>query len=652
MSHPLRRNTVISAIVAIVALFGGVAVVTAISQQSSTNAASHQLVTNRGLPDTPAQRTAGYLDKGEDAHYCDGCTPPLANDGGPVVNTTGATGLTITPIFWQPAGSSAANSFPANYQSIIDGFIGNVATASGSTSNVFSIPTEYYSQSNGVKTPITYKITMGTPIVATDPFPGTGCTPNAANGLTSCVTDAQLQAEVASVLAANHLPADLAHFYPVFFPPNTETFGVGTPAQNSDSDYCGYHSAFVNGTGEAVYGNEPYEAGGCDGAEAPNGQLFADGAIGTLSHELSETMTDPNGGGIAGGPAWGDSTGHEIGDECAGFYGPKLGSTDNSSTAAANSTAYNQVINGGKYYLQTEFSNTSYARLGVGNGCQPSETAATGTTMRSLAADTTAIGSFTNDAFPNALPADGTSTAQIDISIGDKAGNAIANDQVNYSVYAITGNGYCGTVSSPSDTTNSGGHADVTYTASTSDVICAIVGTDVDGGQSATGMVYQGSYQSQTITAGQSFPKQLTEGARPKRFQTWFVNPTSAPEYDARIQFGIFPGDGATDNIPADKVRLSYSLSGRRGTFHRVDLTGGDITDGEIQGVVLPLGGVIIPANSTLRVYYRISLKTGISTKGGGAGLAFEAYLDQVDPADGALSTFGDTLAYQVTVHA
>jgi hypothetical protein len=71
-------------------------------------------------------------------------------------------------------------------------------------------------------------------------------------------------------------------------------------------------------------------------------------------------------------------------------------------------------------------------------------------------------------------------------------------------------------------------------------------------------------------------------------------------------------------------------MNGPNGTYHHVALTGGDITDGEIQGVVLPLGGVTIPANSTLR----------------------EAYLDQVDPADGALSTFGDTLAYPVKVLA
>jgi hypothetical protein len=150
-------------------------------------------------------------------------------------------------------------------------------------------------------------------------------------------------------------------------------------------------------------------------------------------------MTDPNGGGIAGGPAWGDSTGHEIGDECAGFYGPKLGSTDNSSTDAANSTAYNQVINGAKYYIQNEFSNAAYKKLGIGNGCQPSEATATGTTPQALTADTTKIGSFTND--------------------------AIANDRVNYSVYAITGTGYCGTLDNSYGTTDSGGHADVTYTA-------------------------------------------------------------------------------------------------------------------------------------------------------------------------------------------
>jgi hypothetical protein len=646
MSRLRRVNFVLLGPVALAVLVA--ALVVGVSHETTTQAGEAYRL---GLVATPSQKIAGYHDKGEDSHYCDGCTPPLTNSGsGSVVSTSGPAGFTITPIFWEPAGASAANQIPASYQSIISGYISNVAAASGTTSNVYSIATEYYSNIAGVKTPVTYNITAGTPIIDTNKLPPSGCVANAANGYTSCVSDAQLRTELTKVLTANGLPSDLAHFYPVFFPPNTETEGAGGPSGgNSDSSYCGYHGAYVSGSGETVYGNEPYETSGCDGGEAPNGNVIADGAVGVLSHEVSETMTDPNGSGILSGPAWGDSTGHEIGDECSGYYGPPIGSTDPSNP---NTTAYNQVINGGKYYTQTEFSNAAFAKLGIGNGCQQNEAAATASINRAKARPDDigdVVATVTNDAFPNTLAANGTSTSTLDMSVADADGNAVSGDPVNYSVYAITGNGYCGTLSAPSATTDDTGHASVIYTASRSQVVCAVVANELDGGQGATGMIYQGLYQYQAIRASDNFPTTLTLG-KAAYFQTSFHNPSMTPQNDARIQFGVFPGDGATDNVDSSQMTLSYSTTGLFGTYTPVDLSGSTIDDGEIQGVVLPAGGVTIPARSTLRVWYKVTLDPSISTAGGGAGLAFESYLDQIDPASGALSTFGDTLAHQTTV--
>jgi hypothetical protein len=594
------------------------------------------------LAETPSQKVVGYHDKGEDIHYCDGCTPPLTNTGGSVVNTTGPAGFTVTPIFWEPGDASTANQIPASYQQIITGYVRNVAAASGRTSNVYSIATEYSQTIHGVRTPISYKITAGAPIVDHSPLPRSGCRANGADGYTSCITDAQLRTELTKVLGAHGVPSDLAHFYPMFFPPHTETQGAGAHPENSDSDYCGYHGAFVNRPGETLYGNEPYEFSSCNGGQSPNGNLLADGAVGVLSHELSETMTDPNGSGILGGAAWGDSTGHEIGDECSGFYGRALGSTD---PAHPGTTAYNQVINGGKYYTQTEFSNTAYAKLGVGNGCQQNDAAATKTPT----AASTNIGAVINDSYPDTVAANGKAKSKLDISVVDRAGRSVAGDQIEYSVYAITGNGYCGHVSAKTAKTNDGGHAFVTYTASRSNVICAVVANELDGGQGATGMIYQGSYQSQAIKATHAFPRTLKLGIT-SHFQTDFENPSSVPAADARIQFVVFPGDDATDNINASQMNLAYSTTGAHGTYIPVHLNGSTVVDGAIQGVVLPLKGVTIRAHQTLRVYYRITLKPTISTKRNGAGVAFESYLDQVNPASGALSTFADTLARQATV--
>ncbi len=140
----------------------------------------------------------------------------------------------------------------------------------------------------------------------------------------------------------------------------------------SASVFCGYHRAFGSGTDQTVYGDLPFPPSGdaCDAGQAPNGNLAADGMVSTLSHELNEAITDP-----LSQIAWNDSVGHEIGDMCAQTYGPPLGSTD---PANPGSSEYNQVINGGKYYTQTEFSNHAFAAYGIGKGCAQSEALAQG----------------------------------------------------------------------------------------------------------------------------------------------------------------------------------------------------------------------------------------------------------------------------------
>ena len=90
---------------------------------------------------------------------CSGCEPPLIYEGGPVMSTNTVAGLTITPIFWAPSGGKYV--FPAKYGDILDGYIKNVAAASGSTDNIFSIDTEYYQVAGGVKTSITYHLHAG-----------------------------------------------------------------------------------------------------------------------------------------------------------------------------------------------------------------------------------------------------------------------------------------------------------------------------------------------------------------------------------------------------------------------------------------------------------------------------------------------------------
>ena len=111
--------------------------------------------------------------------------------------------------------------------------------------------------------------------------------------------------------------------------------------------YCAYHSHFTNSSNQTVlYTNQPYGLlpnSPCQvpGAPSPNGNPAADTAATSASHELTESITDPLGTG------WYDSSGAEIGDECAYYYG----------FVNWNSSTANELWDGHPFFLQTEYSN-------------------------------------------------------------------------------------------------------------------------------------------------------------------------------------------------------------------------------------------------------------------------------------------------------
>ena len=132
--------------------------------------------------------------------------------------------------------------------------------------------------------------------------------------------------------------------------------GIGSCFDSSGTEcafstYCAYHSVGRRQQGvPLVYANQPYTMtvpSACDSGEHPNGD-DADPTINVTSHEHNEAITDPRLN------AWYDSLGYENGDECAWDFGTTLG--------GASGAKYNQLINGQKYYLQQEWSNSD-------NGC-------------------------------------------------------------------------------------------------------------------------------------------------------------------------------------------------------------------------------------------------------------------------------------------
>lgn len=272
---------------------------------------------------------------GEFAKTSFGTAAPLTYHGGPVMLTN-----TTYAIFWLPPGATVS----ANYQSLIDRYFGDVAAASGATTNVYATDVQYYQ--GAAQTHIAYSSTFGGDYVDTTPIP-TDCSYRLK--VTGCVTDGDIQAAVLrAIKAKGWTPGPTSAFF-VFTPKNVGSCYLTYCAYTY---YCAYHSNFYDAHGDDVlYANMPYPdssgvgaPGACDSGQQPNGD-WADEAINLVSHEHNESITDPN------GDAWYDRSGNEDGDKCAWNFGTPLGSTSTGE--------YNQVINGHDYYLQQEWSNAS-----------------------------------------------------------------------------------------------------------------------------------------------------------------------------------------------------------------------------------------------------------------------------------------------------
>jgi hypothetical protein len=289
---------------------------------------------------------------------------------------TASTGpLIVVPIFWDPTGSMSAS-----YKNINTTYIADVAAASGHKQNVFSVLNEY----SGTNGQIHYNVKLGTVITDTDAITS-GCIVDPSDttgiyadgtGYSACVDDLQLQAEVDKVVAANNLPDDLSHIYVLYTPKAVEScFNPGSTTSTAGNQfctinhqptaaYCAYHNMDPS---SAVYANMSYPiynspVGFTCGSDArfpveqsPNGNPDADTEISPTSHEINESITDPD-----TETGWFDSNGFENGDECAYIFG---------RTRGAPGGFYNQVINNHNYLTQEEFSNNLFNSSGGTAGC-------------------------------------------------------------------------------------------------------------------------------------------------------------------------------------------------------------------------------------------------------------------------------------------
>ncbi len=286
-----------------------------------------------------------------------GALTPVVYHAGPVM--TG--GVTVHTIFWAPPGFRFAGSPApgvAGYEALIKQYFGDVAHDSGASSNVFSVLPQFAqgTQPGGV-TPGAYSIGYDPSANAIDdtaPYPAAGDQCASPNNVTTCITDAQVQAEVDRVVQSTPgTPRGLHNLWFVFLPPNVdECITAGACGTNA---FGGYHSlSNLGGHGVTIYALaiDPLIEMAVPPGSDPQGNPDAEAAADVAGHETEEAMTDPTGVG------WLDPNGFESADKCE--FGPQHGTP--LGFAGIDHAPYNQEINGNRYFTQEMWSNND-------NGC-------------------------------------------------------------------------------------------------------------------------------------------------------------------------------------------------------------------------------------------------------------------------------------------
>jgi PKD repeat protein len=255
--------------------------------------------------------------------------------------------------FWTPSG----HAVPAEYKSGIETWLDEVAAADYSAGNPFSVNQQYYEGSGESKSFVPYAVEHAGTIVDTNAYPASRCTDS--NGrreaMPVCLTDAQLHSQLESYVSAHGLPTGMNVEYFIMTPAGVGSCFDESSAECSYTSYCGYHTAAGSPT-PLIYADIPwsYQEPNCDTEDYPNPPGYIDAVLSVFSHELSETMTDPE---IS---AWyqegGTDAGDEIGDKCAYVYGS--GGYNSFEGLPNNGSGYwNVKLEANEYLLQLEFDN-------------------------------------------------------------------------------------------------------------------------------------------------------------------------------------------------------------------------------------------------------------------------------------------------------
>jgi hypothetical protein len=163
------------------------------------------------------------------------------------------------------------------------------------------------------------------------------------------LSDGNIQQIVQFAITSGKLPSDTNGVYFVFTSSDVnETSGFC-------SFYCGWHTnGSINGNDikYSFIGNPDRCSSACEAqTNSPNGDSGADGIANIMSHELEESITDPD-----LNAWWQTSTGEENGDLCAWKWGQLLG-------GSVGNKGYNETFGGKNWLLQMDWENSR------GGGC-------------------------------------------------------------------------------------------------------------------------------------------------------------------------------------------------------------------------------------------------------------------------------------------
>lgn len=273
-------------------------------------------------------------------------------------------GITVHTIFW----TGGTNAFqgrppgaPADYIGMIEQYLTDVAAASTGTSgqnctlascNAFTVEAQYgWGTTPGGITHGAYTVSYNRSrdsITDNDPYPSKSEQCASPQNTATCITDAQVQAEVDHIITATGGSRGLHDIWYVFTPPDVDE--CISPGVCESDAYAGYHSVSDLGRGPAIYaytGDPIVETRAVNNpGNDPEGYPDAEVVIDVVSHETNEAMTDPEGVGYM------DPNGFEVGDKCE--FGPQFGTP---LGFASDGSAFNQVINGHKYLTQEMWAN-------------------------------------------------------------------------------------------------------------------------------------------------------------------------------------------------------------------------------------------------------------------------------------------------------